>query len=407
MKNGISFETKRVLTLYAMGFLLVFGYSFARPCIDSIFLKHYSSDDLPRAWLFTSLVSALVIAIYNKFNQRYAILPLYGALSFIWALILAALLIIYFSGFTFAIFPLYIWKEIYMVVLMETYWSFADIVFSVSTARHTYGLAMATSSFGGVLGNLVVGPFAMAMGTENLLWFLLVFLLLGCVIVIFGRRLGDEKPKNDKQKTDVTLGIKTILNSRYLVYLAILACTVQVITGLIDYKFNGLLQENYINIDARTELLGKLHATINALSICIQVSMGPILKIFGIGNTFKSIPFILSSAMFCFILLPHFAIVLFVKITNKAFDYSLFRGVKEILYIPLSREEKTQGKGIIDIFMYRLARGFSSLILMGMIAMGLASFVMEASLALAILWFLLAVIIVRRYQSVIKSTEDA
>lgn len=405
MKNG-SFETKRVIILYIMGFLLVFGYAFARPCIDSVFLKHYSSDDLPRAWLLTSLVSALVIAAYNRFNQRYSIMSLYGRASFFWAATLSVLLVAYFWGFTPAIFILYIWKEIYMVVLMETYWSFADIIFSVNKARHTYGVAMAISSFGGVLGNLVVGPFAKAIGTENVLWFLIVFLLLGCLIVVFCHKYGDEKPKNGKGTTDVGVGVKTLLNSKYLVPLAILACIVQMVTGLIDYKFNGMLQENYVNVDARTELLGNLHALINGVSIAIQLAMGPFLRIFGIGNTFKSIPLLLSSAMFCFLLVPHFFIILFVKVANKAFDYSLFRGVKEILYIPLSREEKTQGKGIIDIFMYRLARGFSSLILMAMISLGIASYVIEVSLALAILWLVLAVIIVKRYQK-LTSAEEA
>lgn len=405
MKNS-SFETKRVITLYAMGFLLVFGYAFARPCIDSVFLKHYSSDDLPMAWLITSLVSALVITAYNRLNQRYSIMSLYGRASFFWAALLTVLLVAYTAGFTPAIFVLYIWKEIYMVVLMETYWSYADIVFSVSKARHTYGVAMAISSFGGVLGNLVVGPIAQAVGTENVLWSLIVFLLLGCLIVYLGRQFGDEKPKNKKDATDFNLGIKTLLDSKYLVPLALLACTVQVVTGLIDYKFNGLLQENYTNMDARTQILGNLHAIINAVSIGIQLCMGPLLRIIGIGNTFKSIPLLLSSAMFCFLLMPHFFIILFVKVANKSFDYSLFRGVKEILYIPLSREEKTQGKGIIDIFMYRLARGFASLILMSMIGLGLASFVIEVSLALSILWFVLAVIIAKRYQK-LTSKEEA
>jgi AAA family ATP:ADP antiporter len=405
MKNGISFETKRVLTLYLMGFILVFGYAFARTCIDSIFLMHYSSDDLPKAWLLTSLASLVVIAIYNKVNQYYSILSLYGAASLLWAAMLLALLSAYFMGFIPAIFILYVWKEIYMVMLMETYWSYADLTFSVSSARHTYGGAMAICSLGGVLGNLLVGPAARSLGTENVVWWLIGFLVLGFIISFLGRGFGDEKPKN-KGKTDVSLGLKTLFNSKYLVPLAILACTVQMVTGLLDYKFNGLLQENYLNIDARTEILGNLHALINTISISIQLCMGPILRIFGIGNTFKSIPLLLSGAMLFFILVPHFALFLVVKVANKSFDYSLFRGVKEILYIPLSREEKTQGKGIIDIFMYRMARGLSSLILMAMISLGLSAYVMQASLGLALLWFALSFIIVRRYQK-LASEENA
>ena len=50
------------------------------------------------------------------------------------------------------------------------------------------------------------------------------------------------------------------------------------------------------------------------------------------------------------IVVPKFLFMILVKISSKTLDYSLLRGTKEILYIPLSRAEKTQGKGIIDIF---------------------------------------------------------
>jgi len=398
-----SIETKRVVTLYCIGFLLVFGYAFARPCIDSIFLEHYSHDDLPLAWLLTSLASALVIAFYNRFNQRYAILSLYGATSLVCALSLALLLFLYFLGSNTSVFIMYIWKELYMVVLMETYWSFADIVFSTRTARHTYGFAMAISSLGGLLGNVAVGPAANYLGTKFALWFLVAFLLLGYIIAFLGRKIADEKPDASKSKASVDVGIKTLLNSNYLVPLAILACTIQVVTGLIDYQFNGMLQESYVNTDLRTELLGHIHATVNLIGITIQLCMGPILRMFGIGATFKSIPLLLSGILLIFIVVPQFALLITVKIANKALDYSLYRGVKEMLYIPLTREEKTQGKGLIDIFMYRLARGLSSLILMAMIALGLASYVMQFSLLLTVLWLALASVIIKRYRSLTRT----
>jgi len=406
MTNTNAIQTKRLITLYVLGFLTVFGYAFARPCIDSIFLEHYSNDDLPAAWLLTSLLSAVVIAIYNRYNQRYAILHLYGATSVICASLLAILLLAYSLGFIPAIFLLYIWKEIYMVVLMETYWSFADIVFSITTAKHNYGWAMAISSLGGVLGNLIVGPFAKQVGTPLALSSLIVFLLMGLGVAYFGRKLADEKP-SVKEKNQIGFGIKVLFSSRYLVPLAILACTVQVITALIDYRFNGMLQENYVNTDVRTEVLGFIHAAVNVIGISIQLFMAVILRVFGIGTTFKSIPFLMSLVMLLFVLLPHFAIMVVVKIANKALDYSLFRGVKEILYIPLTREEKTQGKGLIDIFMYRLARGLSSILLMGMIAVGMASYVMELSLAFSLLWLLLAAIIAQRYRSLVKTAEES
>ncbi|MCA9507970.1 MAG: hypothetical protein KC505_06075 [Myxococcales bacterium] len=406
MNNSNSLQLKRVITLYAMGFLLIFGYSFARPCIDSIYLEHYSSDTLPNAWLLTAFLSAFVIAIYNRINQRYSILSLYGWLSLLCAGSLALLLAAYFWGFIPAIFILYVWKEIYMVVLVETYWSFADMVFSISSARHTYGLAMAVSSLGGVFGNLIVGPFARTVGSRWALWSLVFLLILGFFIAYCARSIGDEKPQESKKTAKMGVGIKTLLQSRYLVPLALLVCTVQVVTGLIDFKFNSMLQENYVNTDMRTEMLGYIHATVNVVGIAIQLCTGPILKLFGIASTFKSIPFLLAACLLAFVILPKFALMLAVKISSKALDYSLLRGVKEILYIPLSREEKTQGKGIIDIFIYRIAKGLSSILLLSLIAIGLSAYVIELSFALVVIWLILAIVIARRYQLLVGADEN-
>lgn len=400
MNNNIQF--KRTVTLYLMGFLLIFGYAFARPCIDSIFLEHYSSDMLPSAWLLTALCSVFVIAFYNRFNQKYSILSLYGYVSLICAVLLAILLTAYLGGLVPAIFILYVWKELYMVVLIETYWSFADIVFSVNSARHTYGLAMAFSSLGGIIGNLSVGPLARMFGSSVALGALIVLLILGFIITYCARSISDAKPSSNKTP-DLSLGLKTMVASKYLILLGVLVCTVQVVIGLIDYRFNTMLQEHYVNTDMRTQILGNLHAAVNLVGISIQLCTGPILKIFGLGLSFKSIPFLLSAAILAFILVPHFWMMLVVKIFSKAFDYSLFRGAKEILYIPLTREEKTQGKGIIDIFMYRMARGFSSLLLMLMIALGISVYVIELSLVLVALWLVLALIIIRRYQALIAA----
>lgn len=284
---------------------------------------------------------------------------------------------------------------------METYWSYADIVFSISTARMTYGVAMAVSSFGGVIGNLIVGPLAKTFGTKETLSGLIFLLLLGSIICLVARKLADEKPK-PKKSPAFGSGLKVLFNSRYLVPMALLVCVAQMVIGLIDYRFNTMLKDTYVNTDLRTELLGQLHAAVNIFGIMLQLLTGPMLKIFGIANTFQSVPFMLGILIVGFITLPQFWLCLTVKASSKTFDYSIMRGVKEILYIPLSREEKTQGKGLIDIFIYRLARGFSSLTLISLFSLGASVYVMEFSLALVAIWLWLAVIIGKRYQQLVS-----
>ena len=46
----------------------------------------------------------------------------------------------------------------------------------------------------------------------------------------------------------------------------------------------------------------------------------------------------------------------------KAFDYSIFRAAKEILYIPLSFDARYRAKEFIDVFGYRFSKGAISLV---------------------------------------------
>jgi AAA family ATP:ADP antiporter len=46
----------------------------------------------------------------------------------------------------------------------------------------------------------------------------------------------------------------------------------------------------------------------------------------------------------------------------KAFDYSIFRAAKELLYIPLSFDERYRAKEVIDVLGYRTGKGGSAII---------------------------------------------
>jgi len=72
-----------------------------------------------------------------------------------------------------------------------------------------------------------------------------------------------------------------------------------------------------------------------------------------------------------------------------------------MLYIPLSYMEKTRGKALIDILVYRTAKSSAALLMIFLLAMGLAAYAMHIVLGLMVVWILLAVLIVKRYKSIV------
>ena len=57
-------------------------------------------------------------------------------------------------------FALYVWKDLYIVVLIEIFWSFANSTIPRGLAKWIYGLFCVVGSLGGMAGNLLVGVLA-------------------------------------------------------------------------------------------------------------------------------------------------------------------------------------------------------------------------------------------------------
>jgi ATP/ADP translocase len=324
------------------------------------------------------------------------------------AALLVACLLAYREGFTESLFFLYIWKEIYVVVLIEIFWSFSDVVFSIKNARLVYGLLLVLGSLGGLVGNKLVGPLAQLVGTANAVWWVLPLLMLCWLIsVLFARSAGETVPrKREKHKSRLFESLHVVKQSRYLVPLLFLVTVIQIATTMIDYEFNAVIQQNYIDDDARTAILGDTHAFIDFIAICLQLFTAPVLLFLGVGKTLLSIPLLVGLAVLSFLAWPQLITMMIAKITSKCFDYSIFRAAKEILYIPLNHAEKTQGKGLIDILVYRIAKGASSLLILGLIYFNLSSIVMQVTLVFLLIWFILTYIIIRRYRTIVSVEQE-
>ncbi|MEL6548515.1 MAG: Npt1/Npt2 family nucleotide transporter, partial [Myxococcota bacterium] len=81
----------------------------------------------------------------------------------------------------------------------------------------------------------------------------------------------------------------------------------------------------------------------------------------GAGGVLLAIPMLLTVGTAA--LVGGASVLSGVKVASKGLDYSLFRIAKEMLYIPLSYDDKSRGKPVIDILGYRAAKGAISLLL--------------------------------------------
>ena len=197
-----------------------------------------------------------------------------------------------------------------------------------------------------------------------------------------------------------------VRRSSYLLLVLALVALVLAVVTLVDYQFSALVEVTWPDVDARTAVIGRVYASVSAGTFVLHAVTGPILRLAGVPLVLLAIPALLLAGLGAFAALPRFATAALVKVAGKAFDYTIFRSAKEILYIPLSYAEQTQGKSVVDMLTYRVAKGGASLLLMGLLALGLAAAVTPVALALTAAWLGTTVAVVRRFRRKVPRSEE-
>ncbi len=146
----------------------------------------------------------------------------------------------------------------------------------------------------------------------------------------------------------------------------------QVVAAVLDFKFQGLLSLEFMGRqDDETAFQGWFWAILNTTSITLQFVGAPLLLTFvSLRLIHILMPAIHITAITFSIIEPSVFSVGLAFLLFKAFDYSIFRAAKEILYIPLSYDERYRAKEIIDVFGYRTGKGLSSVVIVLLQRMG-------------------------------------
>jgi AAA family ATP:ADP antiporter len=106
---------------------------------------------------------------------------------------------------------------------------------------------------------------------------------------------------------------------------------------------------------------------------------------------------------------PILALVRTVKIAENATDYSLQNTVRNVLFLPTSRDQKYKAKQVIDSFFWRAGDVLSAVLVyvgVTLLGFGVTGFA-RVNLVLAGVWVLLALAIGREYVRKSRALEQA
>lgn len=358
-----------------MFFFSLIGYSGVRSATTALFLQKYGSGATPLWNLYSVITLTCVVSAYNWIQKKLGARVIF----FLNATLTVVLFLLgtrsQWWGSNFHVGPLYVWKEVHVVVFIHLGWAYLINTLRSETASTWFGPVAAIASLGGTLGGLLVSYSMNRMGIPAAMGWISAAYLIAAAFFLRAP-LSDAASAEHGTKRSPVASLKEVRH--YVAYLAAFIALSQVVIGILEFLFYRQLDGALSSAEAKTQYLGDVNAWMNGLSLVFKVTLVPWLMArfrapqiqFGLPLTYALLSFGMlpgmggASAVALMTIAVAYAVV-------KGSDYSVMSVCKEMLYYPLASLQRYGAKYVSDIWVYRLAKALASFVLIWVQAEGI------------------------------------
>ncbi len=342
---------------------VLFGYEFIRAVSTSLFIHAYGAENLSRGMvaIFPSMI--VLLYCYGRLLSWQGATRALAVSSLFFAVLILGCYAMLVRGMHFAAAIIYVFREAYIVIVIEQFWSFVNSVLTTEQAKRINGPFCAIASLGSFAGGMLVSKWATVLGSEALLLFTAGSLVPTAVLGVIAYKFGGE-PKPSEEEAGGRLGhigIRTLFRSRYLVFIGILIISTQVVSTVLDLRLNLLAELERPDTDMRTAFYGAVYGNLALAAGILQLVVVPLaLRFIPLPYIHLSIPIVHFVSSLVLTRSPSLQTGAAAYMIFKALDYSIFRAGKELFYMPLSYDSRYRAKQVIDSFGYRSSKSGSA-----------------------------------------------
>jgi AAA family ATP:ADP antiporter len=436
-------ELKKVLPMMMMLFLICFNYSILRNAKNTLVVTAQSSgaEVIPFIKVWVLLPTAILLTIIftklsNRLSQEKVFYVMISGFLLFFALftyvfyplrdvihphqtadLLTQILPVGFKGliamfrnWSFTVF--YVISELWgSIVLHVLFWGFANEITKITEARRFYSMLGVISSLSGTVAGVGANFLSSGHWEQSLQLFMSAILIAGCLtMAIFywmnktvlntphfnelHHELHPQEPSSltkqikIKKKLSIRESLSYLANSKYLICIAILVLSYNLVINLVEIVWQDQLYQLYTNAEDYNHYLNNVTSLVGVLATLLSLFIPRLIERFGWTGTALITPLMIlltSIGFFTFMLFKNdlidpvfaltgttpLAIAIFFGATqiclSKACKYSVFDSTKEMAFIPLSHESKLKGKAAIDGIGSRLGKSGGSLIHQGLL----------------------------------------
>lgn len=433
--------------LLTLNILLIFtAYYIIRPVREGLILAVPGGAEL-KSYLSAGQVVLLLglVPLYASLASRY---PRRRLINTVTAFFVACLALFYVLGELEVSLGVvfFLWIGIFNVMVIAQFWAFANDVYREEEGKRLFPIVAFGASAGAVFGSFMA---AQLIGPLNVYQ---VFLVAGAVLAVslVLTNIVDERERRRTEghlapsessatlpavtetgthrvieggaaRQEKTAGrrapgkgaFRLVLRNRYLLLIAVLVVLLNVVNTTGGYILDRTVSRLAADAVAKgaagglseQAVIGSFFANFqlvqNLTGMLLQLFVvSRILKYLGVQVALLVLPVIALGGYTLLAFYPILGVIRWAKIAENATDYSLNNTVRNVLFLPTTREQKYKAKQVVDSFCQRAGDVLQA----GLVYVGTTFLALQAqqfaivNLVLVAVWVVLAILIGEEYR---------
>jgi AAA family ATP:ADP antiporter len=415
-------EGVAVATYFVFACLIIISYYIFKTLREPLLIASSTADAKAYATGLAALVLLIFMPIYSVLFRGCSRETLVAGLALAFSVMGAGFALLYSYGFEIGYFY-YVWVSIYGVVMVAQFWVFTTGSFNIKSGKRLFPVIVVGASLGGLLGAKLSGYLINNTGLATGMYAASLVIGFTALLPYFARKQVPESSSCidchlHTKSSQVLGGVGVVYRSRLLMLIAAYALLLNIINSAGEYIFaesliNQVDQLGIVDIGEREKYIGMVYADfafwVTAVALFLQIFVvSRVITHLGISIAVLVMPVALSVGYMLGGFFPVFTFIYVLKTLDNSLDYSITNTVRQILFLPVTHEEKFEGKTAIDTLFWRMG----DLIQAGIVYAAINWFdwgIRELSMfcgALGIAWIYVGVKVVGEYNQRVREHGD-
>jgi AAA family ATP:ADP antiporter len=363
-------EGGTALLLAANIFCILAFYSVLKVVRDTLILVESGAQVKSYSAAGQAALLLVVVPLYSAFASRVNRLRLVCGVTLFFASHLIVFYILGSAGMRIGV-AFFLWAGIFNLVVISQFWAFSNDLFTADRGRRLFPVIGIGASLGAFVGAGISYLGFERLGAYQLMLIAAFGLVVPTVLTLWANRREEgvtadsERQTHSEPPMSKTSGFRLVLTNRYLLLIALLMITANLVNTLGGYLLDvfvkgyaqaqaaggsGISQQAMIGT-----ISGGIATAVNLLALLFQAFLvSRLLKYIGVRGSLFVLPCVALVSYSAMAFVPIFSVIRIAKILENSTDYSIQNTARHALFLPTSREAKYKAKQAIDSFFVRL-----------------------------------------------------